>query len=109
MRPIGSGKVFLVEECRRLDFSDIRKKARTKLIKALIIAEIEAAGYDLCLATSKTGFGGTREWFKCPLCGHKRRVLHVHPVTHAVGCRRCLGLEYRSRRFKGMVENRIGL
>jgi hypothetical protein len=33
-------------------------------------------------------------------------ILYVHPITHAVGCRTCLGLEYRKRRFKGMAELR---
>jgi hypothetical protein len=28
----------------------------------------------------------------------------VHPLTSAIGSRKCLGLEYRSRRYKGMIE-----
>ncbi len=104
MRPIGSGKVFLVEECQRIDFSVISGKSRARLMQALLTAEIQSLGFNLSLATSKTGFGGLRYWFACPLCGRRRLVLHVHPLTHIVGCRKCLDLEYRSRRFKGMVE-----
>ena len=109
MKPIDSGKVFLVESCQRIDFSVISRKAKAKLMEALLTAEIKALGFDLHLTTSKTGFGGLRYWLACPLCGHRRLVLHVHPLTHAVGCRKCLNLEYRSRRFKGMVENSYSL
>ncbi len=104
MRPIDSGKVFLVEECQRIDFIETCEKAVQKLKSALLTSEIKSLGFDLRLTTSKTGYGGLRYWFECPLCGHRRLVLHVHPITHAVGCRGCLGLKYRSQRFKGMVE-----
>jgi hypothetical protein len=46
-------------------------------------------------------------WFKCPLCGSRVGVLFRHPAANTVGCRRCLKLEYRKRRYKGMVENTL--
>lgn len=104
MSPIDSGTLFLVEECRRIDFRVVNREAREKLLETLLIAEIKSLGFELPLSTSKTGYGGVRYWFACPLCLKRKRVVYVHPETHIVGCRKCLGLEYRSRRFKGMVE-----
>jgi hypothetical protein len=104
MKPIDSGTLVLVEECQRIDFCIVNRTARNKLLHALITSEIEALGFKLTFTTSKTGYGGIRYWFTCPLCTLRKRVLYVHPVTHAVGCRKCLELEYRSRRFKGMIE-----
>lgn len=103
MTAIDSG--VCVEDCQRIDFLNISHTAHTKLLEVLIDAEIEALGYKLPRATSKTGNGGTRRWFKCPVCGRRRLVLLVHPISHQVGCRGCLGLKYRSQRFKGMVED----
>lgn len=107
MTAIDSGKAFTVEDCQRLDFLIIGRQARAKLFEALIAAEIEALGFKLPRTTSRTGNRGVRYWFKCPLCGHRRLILLVHPVSRVVGCRRCLGLKYRSQRFKGMVEAEI--
>jgi hypothetical protein len=105
MKPIDSGTLVLVEECRRIDFGVLNRKVRAKLLEALLTAEIQSLGYDLKLSTSKTGYGGLRYWFACPVCSRRKRVLYVHPVMQVVGCRKCLGLKYRSQRFKGMVEN----
>jgi hypothetical protein len=105
MKPIDSGKTFLVEESRRIDFRVVNRQARAKLLEALLKAEMRSLGFDLPLSTSKTGYGGLRYWFACPLCGKRKLVLHVHPLSQVVGCRRCLGLEYRSQRFKGMPES----
>jgi hypothetical protein len=61
------------------------------------------AGIKVELTTSKTYVGGVRYWFKC-LCGRRVGVLFVHPISNILGCRECLGLEYRKRRYKGMEE-----
>jgi predicted RNA-binding Zn-ribbon protein involved in translation (DUF1610 family) len=57
------------------------------------------------LTPSRTAFGGIRYWFKCPNCGDRVGMLFVQPITRVIGCRKCLGLEYRSRKYKGMIEN----
>ncbi len=98
---------LLVEECKRIEISDFLKKSKTELKKALIKSELEIDGLSIELTTSKTNYNGTRFWFKCPLCNLRVGVLFKHPVNNTIGCRRCFGLEYRKRRYKGMVENKL--
>ena len=86
---------------------DYLRRAKVKLKEALLISEISVSRSPISLTTSRTGFGGTRYWFVCPLCSHRVGVLFVHPTNNITGCRTCLNLEYRNRRFKGMVENSI--
>lgn len=96
---------LLVEECKKIKLSDFLKRYRAGLKEALIKSELEIEGINIELATSMTGYGGVRVWFKCPLCGLRVGVLFRHPVNGAMGCRKCLNLEYRKRRYKGMMEN----
>ena len=103
-KPYHSGSSVLVEDCQRVSISTYLRSAREKLKKELIAAEIKLADLTIELTPSKTSFEGTRYWFKCPLCGSRTGTLFVHPLTSAIGCRKCLGLEYRSRRYKGMIE-----
>ncbi len=97
----------MVEDCQRLELKVYLREAKVKLKEALLTAEMTAQGIPVGLAASRTGFGGIRYWFVCPICGKRAGVLFVHPASHTVGCRKCLGLEYRKRRFKGMVENAL--
>jgi hypothetical protein len=94
----------LVEDCQRVSISAYLRKAKEKLKKTLVTAEIELGNLTIELTASKTSFDGTRYWFKCPQCARRVGTLFVHPLTSAIGCRKCLGFEYRSRRYKGMVE-----
>jgi hypothetical protein len=103
-RPYHSGKQILVEDCQRVSISAYLRRAREKLKKELVTAEIKMGNLSVELTPSKTAFDGVRYWFKCPLCTHRVGTLFVHPMTNAIGCRKCLGLEYRSRRYKGMIE-----
>ena len=64
---------------------------------------LELAGVKIDFITSKTGFGGERLWFSCPVCS--RRVGVVYQDRGMVACRHCLNIKYRKSRFKGMVEN----
>jgi len=98
---------LLVEECKKVEISDFLKKSKTELKKALIKSELEIDGLSIELTTSKTNYNGTRFWFKCPLCNLRVGVLFKHPASDVIGCRRCLKLEYRKRRYKGMVENKL--
>lgn len=93
-----------MEDCQRVSISAYLRKAKARLKKELIATEIALDNLTIELMPSKTQFGGTRYWFKCPLGAHRAGTLFVHPFTGAIGCRKCLGLEYRSRRFKGMLE-----
>ncbi len=105
MKPNDLGKTFLVEECQRIEVNSFLRVAKLKLKDILISSELDAQGISVELITSKTGFGGTRYWFKCPSCQRRVGTLFVHAISQNLGCRRCLGLEYRKRRYKGMVEN----
>jgi len=104
MKPNDFGKKFLVEECQKISISVLVKQANNRLREALLSSEIEITGMKLELTTSPVHFGGTRYWFKCPLCQKRVGTMFIHPLNTQTGCRTCLGLDYRKRRFKGMLE-----
>jgi hypothetical protein len=101
------GKKYLTDQCQSIDISSYLRGAKGQLKELVIGSEIEADGFKIGLITSNTHYQGLRYWFKCPLCGKRAGKLYKHPVGLKLGCRGCLGLEYRSRRYKGMVENSI--
>lgn len=105
MNPNDSGKTFLVEECQRITMHEYLARAKNNLKEILLASETSILDIPIGFTTSRTGFGGTRHWFVCPTCSRRVGVLFAHPTTHQIGCRTCLGLEYRSRRYKGMTEN----
>ena len=105
MSPNDFGKKFLTTQCRQIKIIDFVKESRQQLLEALLNASLEANGYEIRLCRSKTGFGGTRFWFSCPICGGRAGVLYKHPVSQILGCRRCLRLDYRKHRYHKMVEN----
>jgi hypothetical protein len=105
MKPNDFGKIFLVEECQKIEINSFLRDAKLKLKQILINSELDSKGLSILLISTRTGFGGERYWFKCPLCERRSGTLFMHPVSQNLGCRGCLGLEYRKRRFKGMVEN----
>lgn len=107
MKPNDFGKIFLVEECQKISISSFSKQAKEKLKHALISSEIDAGGQKLALTTSSVHFGGTRYWFKCPICSKRVGTVFVHPLNAQIGCRVCLGLSYRKKRFNGMLEGSV--
>lgn len=98
---------FLVESCQKIRVTDFIKNYKRGLQEATIKSRINVSGVDVGLASSKTRFGGIRIWFACPLCKKRIGVLYKHPINDLLGCRNCLNLEYRKRRYKGMVENNL--
>ena len=98
---------MLVDECQKISITSYIRKANQQLKQALLVAETRIGNKAIELIPSKTAFDGMRYWFKCPLCKKRMGTLFMHPLTHEVGCRNCLALEYRSRRYKGMIENGI--
>lgn len=102
INPNGFGEKLLVEQCQKLDISELLKQYRSQLKVSALSTEI--MGVPVKLAPSKTRFNGTRYWFSCPLCSTRVRILYQHPLSELVGCRNCLNLDYRKRRFKGMAE-----
>lgn len=106
LNPNDLGKTFLVEECSKIKIEDFLRRYRGKLKEHILSSELEAQGWSIELATSKTHYNGVRLWFKCPLCNTRVGVLFRHPLNNAIGCRKCLRLEYRKRRYKGMIEGK---
>ncbi len=102
-----SGRATLVEECPKIQVSKVLQVAKQQLLPVLMENITEVDGYPVELTTSKLAHGGERIWFKCPLCKARSGVLYKKPLDGTVGCRSCLGLEYRSRRYRGMVEDTI--
>jgi len=105
MTPNDLGKSFLVEECSKIKIEEFLKQCRSGLKEHILHSEVEASGWKLGLTSSKTAYNGTRLWFKCPICEFRAGVVFRHPLTGVMGCRKCLKLEYRKRRYKGMVES----
>ena len=107
MTPNDLGKRFLVEGCKKVKISEFIRNYRRKMKELILASEIEVSEIKVTLTSSKTGFGGVRYWFKCPLCQNRVGVIFQHPLTAKIGCRKCLNLEYRKRRYKGMIEGKL--
>ena len=101
---IDLGKKYLVEECQKIRIEDFLRIYRAKLKELVLTSELEVLGLKIDLTTSKTHYNGIRIWFVCPLCNKRVGVLLQHPLNKRVGCRICLNLDYRKRRYKGMIE-----
>ena len=104
MNPNDFGRKILVEQCQKIRISDFVRKSNEKIKELLIESLFEADGYTISLNKSKTGFGGTRFWFSCPVCNKRVGVLYKHPVSQILGCRQCLRLDYRKHRYSKMIE-----
>lgn len=95
----------LVDSNRRVEINTFVRKIRHELKATLLTASVQSTGIKLDFVTSKTGFGGVRYWFKCPVCAKRVGTIFSTPNSHKLACRACLGLKYRKQRYKGMVEN----
>lgn len=107
MKPNNFGEKTLVDLCVRVDISTLLKKFRMSVKQLFLRTELELFNTKVSLTTSQTGYGGVRFWFKCPLCLKRVGVLYRHPLSGLVGCRNCLNLDYKKRRYKGMIEEKI--
>jgi hypothetical protein len=105
MKPHDFGKKYLTEQCQKIKMTDLVKATRPRLYEALLSSLAEADGHQLLFIKSKTGFGGKRFWFCCPICNSRVGILYKHPTRQALGCRKCLNLTYRKQRYHKMVEN----
>ena|SRR3989338_2419046 len=100
------GKKYLVEDCEKIRIDHVIRQVKKEVQKTVITAVAVVDGFEVKLTSHKLHHGGDRLWFVCPICRLPAGLIYRHPVQYdLVGCRRCLGLDYRSRRFKGMVEN----
>lgn len=107
MSPNDFGKKLLTEQCQQIRIYDLVRKARIKLKESFISNSIKLDDYSILLNKSKTGFGGVRYWFCCPSCNRRAGIVYKHPITGQLGCRICLGLDYRKHRYKGMIEEKL--
>ena len=98
---------MLVEDCQKINITTYIRQAKAKLKGVLLTAELEMSDQIIELTPSKTAFNGLRYWFKCPKCSERVGTLFVHPLNSEIGCRKCLNLEYRSRRYKGMLVDHL--
>jgi hypothetical protein len=57
---------------------------------------IDWGGHQFAIALVRTfpHLGGPREWFECPQCGHRARIVYAPSFA----CRTCLGLVHPSTR-----------
>jgi hypothetical protein len=102
-----SGKKYLVENCKKVSISDLLGQYRKEFKKIFLRSNFEIFNVKIGFTTSKTFYGGKRFWFKCPLCNGRVGILYKHPLNKLIGCRKCLKLEYRSRLYKGMIEEKL--
>lgn len=105
LSPNDSGQKNLVSNCRNIKIQDFLRGYQDDLKEALIKTKITALGVDVHLITSRTNFNGVRFWFQCPICKGRVGILYQHPLSNDLGCRKCLNLDYHSRRYKGMLES----
>lgn len=96
-----------MDQCVQLRIGDLLKESNSKLKESMIQADLKAMGVEVELTTSKTCFGGIRLWFCCMQCRSRVGILYKHPLSGEAGCRKCLNLDYRKRRYKGMVEEDV--
>lgn len=103
LKPIDSGKI-IIENCASISANELLKSFKEEYKRVFLHDKKELLGYELEFTTTKPKFGGERIWFKCPHCNNRVEKLYKHPQKDILGCRKCLNLEYASRRYKGMIE-----
>jgi len=87
-----------------VNIDDVVKALRSQFEQSLLDNAVNVADVEVKLSQSITGNNGHRFWFICPSCGS--RVAKLYCQSPIVACRHCLGIKYRSSRYKGMIENR---
>lgn len=76
--------------CEQLKQIDIRKA--TKLLGHALPERFTSLGQIYRTTETTCHFGGTRQWFLCPLCDQRCAILYP------VHCRKCLGARYAIER-----------
>ncbi len=100
------GKKYLVEECQKIRIDTVVRQARKDILGTLIHGMVEIGGIQIGITNYPLHHGGKRLWFVCPLCNQPCGIIYSHPIQkNHIGCRACLNLEYKCRRYKGMLES----
>jgi hypothetical protein len=104
IKPNDLGKFLIAEQCQKINIDDIVRQVNKEAKQQILQSNIEVMGLKLNLLTSNTRFDGKRYWFSCPICNNRVGVIYRDPVSLQIGCRKCLKIQYRKQRFKGMIE-----
>ena len=103
IKPYDLGKI--VENTQSIRIDDLVRKSREEFKIQFIKSSFTLRGFGIQMTTTKTRFGGRRIWFVCPICGKKIGVIYLDSLF--LGCRTCLGLNYRKQKFHNMIEGAI--
>lgn len=95
----------ICEASAQTPVSSFLRQYRRQMMETLMTMGVEISGTTVPILTSKLASGGTRYWFGCPLCMKRIGVIYQHPMKGVIGCRKCLGLDYKKHRYKGMIES----
>jgi hypothetical protein len=106
--PNDYGKL-LVEDCEQYRINDYLQIYRDQVKKIIIKSKLNLDVHGILLTSTKTPYGGDRLWFVCPLCARRVGIIYKYPINTLIGCRLCLNLDYRSHRYKGMMEKELYL
>lgn len=104
IKPNDLGKFNIAENCQKIEIDDLIRKANKEIKHRILQSQIEVMGFELKLVTSRTKFNGERYWFLCPICKNRVGTIYKNPTNSQIGCRSCLGIQYKKQRFKGMLE-----
>ncbi len=91
----------LAEDYQKISIDSLLREIKPQIKQELLQSKLELNNTPVELTESNTCFGGTRLWFKCPICSKKVGNIYKGDV---IGCRKCLNLKYRGSRYKGMIE-----
>jgi hypothetical protein len=101
--PSGRSSGISVEACTVIDASRLTRAGHLRNgIKRLDLSYSSSSGeqldYPIFLEETRPNFGGTRWWFRCPMCTRRVRKLFIPPRREYFGCRNCYRLTYNSRK-----------
>lgn len=101
------GEKILVESSPSVKISEFLRQYRNEFERVIMNTKLNFFNVEVGLTSSKMVRNGTRLWFVCPRCTNRVGIIYKHPINNNIGCRKCLNLEYRKRRYKGMIESKF--
>ncbi len=100
-----SGEKILADLAQRADINSIKDCKSGDFISLTTGGgHISFQSHLVKIIHSQVRNGGYRLWFLAPCCQKKVGMLYFNPIINRLGCRKCANIEYRSQRFKGMIE-----
>jgi hypothetical protein len=102
-----SGEIRLVDQCPKIKIDQVIGRIKKKFQESILDNQVEIGGLPFKLSSTNLHHGGKRIWFLCSICNRRTGIIYNLPAQNLAGCRKCLGIEYRSRRYRGMIENAL--